>query len=208
MTCVYSLNINKSFINEFFFILKIFATKMYTINDKEFANATEALDYYISNFEFGDVTLSISKTTTAAKYHSLFDTNNLKLCKQKFSSLNNLSLGTNNESKACHEIEKLLNVLSHKIEDFKKDEINITKQAKLSTTDLTSKPADIVKSSASAADNSEDDPILKSLSKFESLNRQLSSTNLFERIDSSLNFNSIDSNLLSVNKPNDSLFPS
>ena len=161
---------------------------MYKINDREFASATQALDYYISNFDFGSPSLSISTKTNTDKFQNILETNNFALTKSKFSSLNNIPLDLTKESKPCHEIEKLLNVLSNKIEDFKKDEINIVKQAKSSTTDLQLKPN--VESSKASKSVSDDDPILKSLSKFESLNRQLSSTNLFERIDSSLNFES------------------
>jgi hypothetical protein len=155
---------------------------MYRLNEKEFSSATEALDYYISNFNFGNIV--IKSQDRCKEFHPPPDrletyNFNSNLKKPKFCSLNNISTEESKEKNACHEIEKLLNTLSNRILDYKKDEINLTSKNQ-SELNLKSENKKI------KTDLSQDDPILKSLSRFEDLNKQLSSTNLFERIDSSL----------------------
>lgn len=143
---------------------------MFRLNDKEFSSATEALDYYIANYDFDSNTNT--NNILNRKLNIYQETNQFKMVnKNKSSSLNNLPTELTKESNACHEIEKLLNVLTNRIQDYKKDEISLqNKPTKLEAVKI------------------EDDPILKSLSRFEDLNKQLSSNNLFERIDSSLQF--------------------
>ncbi len=152
---------------------------MFKVNDKEFCSATEALDYYINNFDFGNHNFIIRNLDAQKQQYE-----NCNLQKSKFKSVDNICIEPIKETNACQEIEKLLNKLSNRIQDYKNDEITLIEKTKTaSSIEIHSKDKH------TKSDQEEDDPILKSLSRFEDLNKQLSSTNLFEHIDSSLQRN-------------------
>lgn len=200
---------------------------MYKLNDKSFSNATEALDHYIKDFQlchnYKNMETSVAKSTQKQfrieKLENIMSTN---LKKNIFNNLIGSASSTSgssgntsmtlsssegslfNEMKkdetgldAINQVEKLINNLSSKVEDYKSEGSSFSKHKdgtisstsssymdfsskmdQLNGTDERSKQIDL--------QYDQDDPILRSISKFEDLNKQLSSNNLFTKVESSL----------------------
>lgn len=107
---------------------------MYKLNDKKFTSASDALDQYIKNYQlnnFKNMETSVAKSTT--KEYRLDKLEVLMNSKIKSPIFNNfISSANSSESEkhsmkndtncnAINQVEKLINNLTNKVEDYKSD---------------------------------------------------------------------------------------